>query len=128
VFKLDNRDIKIVVYGDSDKGVYTFQEDSATGKTWLCETLKKYRGFGDLVDGYSYSDYIRGYRIKDLIGKGLKLVVLDRYDMYNGEMTDEIVELSKECLVLIDCKVIPDIPCRCWHKYIMIKDNHITIA
>ena len=36
--------------------------------------------------------------------KKYEVIMLDRYDLYNGEYSDIIREFSKDTIVLMDCK------------------------
>ena len=57
------------------------------------------------VDCYSYTEYKQGITLQEFIkGRSLACLMLDRYDLYNGEFLREIDTLSKTCTVLIDCK------------------------
>jgi hypothetical protein len=126
VFSIEDAIVKIRVYGKPN-GAYRFKEESATGKSWLCKLLKMYQARGEKVAGYTYSDYTFGLDIGSLLNKGYKLVMIDRYDMYNGKMANEIAKLSDECIVLIDCKTFPNISRICPYKNIEMTQNCITI-
>lgn len=85
-----------------ENGIYVFDDVSAEGKTYLTNTLNK-KAAVEPVIGYTYLDYIKnGIRRDVCINR--KVVVFDRYDMYKGEYIDLINELSKNSIVLIDCK------------------------
>lgn len=94
-----------IVDVDLTAGIYQFEDDSATGKTRLCELLKKYRAYGEKVYAYTYNDLLVGIDFEsDVKQQEYKVVMLDRYDMYKGRFSETIKELSKSCVVLIDCK------------------------
>lgn len=85
-------------------GIYNFEGDSATGKTYLCNLLKDL-SISESVDGFSLYDSRKFKDLKSFIqGRRLKLLVIDRYDMYNGAYKKEIEELSETCIVLVDIK------------------------
>ena len=119
--------MKVRFYGSKTTGLYQLGDESGTGKTRLCNLLIDYGTMGLPVTGYSYRDYVRGQRLHEYRNKGLKMIVIDRYDMYNGEMESDIIELSKECIVLIDCKAIPDIAASMDYKDINMYIDHIDI-
>lgn len=86
-------------------GVYLFDNMSATGKTRLCKELRKNQTYGENVAAYSYDDYLLGIPIENFLVPNKNCVVmLDRYDMYNG-VGKELISVCKEkCIILIDCK------------------------
>lgn len=66
------------------------------------------RGLGEPVDSYTVEDLRRGgiyqaLTAADYTAWDLKVVLLDRYDLYTQKFDDEIYRLSKTCTVLIDC-------------------------
>lgn len=84
-----------------DNGVYALPAQSATGKTFLYYALRDIREF-EPVDAYTYKD---GRNLEELLtGGNLKLILLDRYDMYPDSCVDEIKTFGKSGVVLIDCK------------------------
>ena len=109
VFEIDDAIIKVKVMAPRDCGVYQFRNVSSTGKSRLCKILKDYETTGRPVAGYDYYDFKHNVDLEAVKGNGIKLIVLDRYDMYNGELADTIRELSKEALVLLDCKTFPEL-------------------
>ena len=89
-------------------GIYYFTSESGTGKTFLCELLKKLQRQGEKVDGYTYEDKENGRNLPDYLKTmDLDVVMIDRYAMYNGEFAEYIIELSERAVVLIDCKTEP---------------------
>lgn len=86
-------------------GVYSIDPKSATGKTYLCETLKYLAVSGEPVIGYTYNDYILGIDADTFVGKreNLKIAMFDRYGMY-PVYNDLIKELGKKAIVLVDHK------------------------
>lgn len=91
---------------DLAPGIYIFDNKSATGKSYLLKTLKALSLSGEPVDGYTYSDYIRGQSLADYIGNrnNLRYLMIDRYDMYINEFIEDIERISDKCTVMIDCK------------------------
>ncbi|MBR5484907.1 MAG: hypothetical protein IKV41_00150 [Oscillospiraceae bacterium] len=98
-----DRVVKIQVVENGLYGLYNFEDRSSTGKTYLCNLLKAYNRDGEPVWGYTYDDFRNGVSIRKAIEEGYKLVVIDRYDMYYGEMLEDINELAKNCIVLVAC-------------------------
>lgn len=88
-----------------DNGIYVFDETSATGKTRLCNELKELRKLGEPVIGYTYNDDKLGIDLCDLVNRvHPKVILLDRYDMYNGMFDEQIIKWSSNATVLIACK------------------------
>ena len=129
VFEIDNMKIKVKVHGNKDHGLYRLHNESATGKTRLYNLLKQYMVAGLPVGGYSYIDLKTGTtKISHYLNKGLKLFIVDRYDMYNGQMASDIVELSESCIVLVDCKDIPRLGVTMTYKGIVMERDCIHIG
>lgn len=101
-----NVEIKICL----DNGIYEFDNNSATGKTRLCKELKELQKLNEPVIGYTYGDDKLGIDLSKVIEiVKPKVVLLDRYDMYNNMFHDEMIEWAKDSIVLIDCKDFLDI-------------------
>lgn len=93
------------VYVDLDNGVYQFDCYSATGKTRLYELLKEYNRAGESVVAYSYNDWVLGLDLKSVLSRFKpKLIIVDRYNMFNTEYHQELESAGKESIVLIDSK------------------------
>lgn len=45
-----NKEYKPEISIALDNGIYVFDSESATGKTWLCKHLKKLKAYGEPVD------------------------------------------------------------------------------
>lgn len=81
-----------------------FVKDSADGKSYLCNLLRKLSTADNRVNSYTYSDKSVFSLAQLFENKALELVMLDRYDMYSGEGVAELAEFSKGGIVLIDSK------------------------
>lgn len=81
-------------------GIYYFFPESSTGKTCLMKLLKEYSKLGEPVCGFTYSDL----KLNDKPNFSAKVVLLDRYDLYNGLYVDEMIRSSDRSIILIDCK------------------------
>ena len=89
-------------------GVYVFDNESATGKTRLCKELRKNQKYGEKAASYSYDDYLLGLPIENtLLPNKYAVIMLDRYDMYNGKGADLINACRDNTIILIDCKKSP---------------------
>lgn len=64
-------------------GLYFFDFESATGKTYLYSLLSERMDAGDKVITYTYSDFVRGFSLLHLVKtKSCKLLMVDRFDMF----------------------------------------------
>ena len=101
-----NVDIRI----NLPNGIWVFPADSAAGKTYLYKLFQVHYFNGKPVVGYSYHDKLLGVKLDQLVDSNKhKYLLLDRYDMYNGDYADFLIEFSKHGVVLIDCKSGVDI-------------------
>lgn len=91
---------------DLENGLYTFNNMSATGKTRLYKVLKALQLAGEPVAAYSFEDYKYGVDLKAFLEKNRNKCVLliDRYDMFDGMYRKEIAEYSDASIVLVDYK------------------------
>lgn len=96
---------------DLPNGVYVFDKTSATGKTRLAQLLHGYRAQGELVASYTYNDKNLGRDICEVFEQKYKVVLLDRYDLYNGAGKELIHARKDDCIILIDCKQGTKIRC-----------------
>ncbi len=95
--------MRIEVDVELDCGLYAFDVISATGKTRLYNVIKILRELGEPVFGYSYSDWKLGLSTEGM--KNVKLVVIDRYDLFYCKLNKEIKEaVENGAIVLMDCK------------------------
>lgn len=121
---IDSYKVKISIM--LDNGVYLFDALSATGKSRLVKLLRKYESYGEKVATYTYEDYLRKVDISQIFNKGAKLVVIDRYDMYDGFGKLDIEKACKkeESIILIDCKQDFRIDCEySWCNLSMTEDK-----
>lgn len=90
----------------SKPGIYTFTNQSATGKTRLFKCLRAIQKRGEPVLTYTYSDkQLFGLNVSDILkSKPAQIVMLDRYDMYNGDGADSILKCAEHSIILVDCK------------------------
>lgn len=103
MYKNDMYDVEINI--KLENGIYVLDEKSATGKTRLCKVLKELRKLGEPVVGYTYGDEKLGISLVDIASRVKpKVLMLDRYDMYNGTFNERFTEWSKDAIILIDCK------------------------
>lgn len=102
MIRLNNYIPEIII--NLDNGVYLFSNDSV-GKTRLYKELRKNQMYKENVASYSYNDYLINIPIESvLIPNKYKVVMLDRYDMYNGVGKDLISACKDSTIILIDCK------------------------
>jgi hypothetical protein len=103
MFKLNDYHVKIDI--QLNNGVYIFDNESATGKTRLAKLLLEYQSYGQPVSSYTFSDISLGRPIEAALDSDkFKVIMLDRYDMYNGVGKKLIDKCRKNSIILIDCK------------------------
>lgn len=96
---------KPYIYINLENGIYLFDNMSATGKTRLCRLLKNCQAYREPVAAYTYNDKLIGLPIEKVLEPGkYKVILLDRYDMYEGDGKELINECAKQSIILIDCK------------------------
>jgi hypothetical protein len=83
-------------------GVYDFESSSARGKTLLVKMIKSL-GDKDMV-ALTYNDILLGIDIEGIISRKPRLIVFDRFDMYDDKF--EVLEKLKgtDIIVLVDYK------------------------
>lgn len=89
-----------------ENGIHTLSSDSATGKTRLFNLLREQEICRkEPIGTYTYEDKLRGIPIESVLISGKhKLIMLDRYDMYEGYGASLIRKCAKTSIVLIVCK------------------------
>lgn len=103
MYRLDSYSVEIII--NLENGIYVFDNESATGKTRLCKLFKEYQAYGEAIASYTYNDKLLGYPIsKVLIPNKYKVILLDRYDLYEGDGKEFINKCANNTIILIDCK------------------------
>lgn len=77
--------------------------------------IKTFRGYTQdyPVASYLYDDLALKIPFNTLVKpEEQKVLVIDRYDLYNGTLTEQIKECAKTGTVLIDCKGNPGVKCK----------------
>ena len=123
MYNLDKYNVAINI--QLEPGIYVFDNQSATGKTRLAKLLSEYQAYGEPIVSYTYNDKLRGISLFDFVkDKRYKLIMLDRYDLYNGDYAETIIKLSEDTIILIDCKSeIKNIKDDDWCTIIMTQDK-----
>lgn len=93
-----NRKVNI----DLEPGLYSFHPDSATGKTLLVKMVKSI-GEKDKI-AITYHDIIMGLDIGKVISNKPKLLILDRFDLYDYEAVRLESLKYADCITLVDYK------------------------
>lgn len=87
-----------------ENGIYIF-DCYCIGKTRLFKCLRQVEPYYESISTYTYNDKLLGRRIEDtLVPNKYKIIMLDRYDMYNGDGADLINKCAESSIILIDCK------------------------
>lgn len=88
-----------------ENGIYQFCCESATGKTRLYDIIKLYQRARYNVIAYSYTDLQDGLCLGEVINRiHSKLLLIDRYGMFDDMYHENILKVSENCIVLIDSK------------------------
>lgn len=123
MYRLNKYNVAINI--ELEPGIYVFDNQSATGKTRLAKLLSEYQAYGEPVVSYTYNDKLKGLSLGDFIkDKKYKVILLDRYDLYNGDYSEDIKKHAKESIVLIDCKSeVKNINDDEWCNIVMSEDS-----
>lgn len=85
----------------SNPGIYLLAPLGADGKSYLCSLLHKLRD-RERVDSHTYPAEFKPAELFD--SEKRDLVMLDRYDMYAGQGTEELRRFAQSGIVLIASK------------------------
>ena len=92
---------------DLENGVYIFDNESGTGKTFLCKQLKIRQVAGEPVVAYTNEEYVCGVKLRTVVDAVKpKVIFLDRVDLYgnDSEVIDVAREYESKAVVLVDKK------------------------
>ena len=90
---------------DLAPGIYVFPNMSASGKTYLHDLLRQAGVAGYAVSTYTYNDFLEGRDIMNVFRpEKYKVILVDRYDMFEGNFVEEINKCKDNSVVLIDYK------------------------
>lgn len=107
-------------------GIYLFDNQSALGKTWLFNEMRKHQCEHEDIFTFTYNDLLLHHKFE--IGDGIKICILDRYDMYEGLFVNEIVEASSNCVILVDSKALFSFTDNDKFCYITLTDGRIEVT
>lgn len=100
-----NDEYRTAIHIKLEPGIYLFGNESATGKTRLYKELKSHMIYDGNVVAYTYNDRLLNIGLDTFIkNRNPDVIMLDRYDMYNGDYAELILNHSKHSIILIDCK------------------------
>ena len=99
MFKTEDIEIDV----DLSPGIYYLDSDSAVGKTRLLKLAVKLKDMGYPVSRYTYSDHKKGVPVS-IMEHSDRLIVIDQYDMYPGELNERLLQLKDSAVILVDCK------------------------
>ncbi len=87
---------------DLAPGLYNFHPSSATGKTLLLKMVKSIGEKDKLA--VTYHDLVMGVSLNKVIARKPRLLILDRFDLYdkNAEKLEKLKEA--DCITLVDYK------------------------
>lgn len=107
-------------------GIYLFDNQSALGKTWLFNEMRKHECERNDIFTFTYNDLLLHHEFK--ICDSVKICILDRYDMYEGLFVDEIVNAASNCIILIDSKDLFSFTDNDKFCYITLTDGRIEVT
>lgn len=94
-------------------GIYLMGNTSAVGKSRLGLLLEKAFLNGSSTYYYTYSDFVKGLRLKDILSRQkYDVVLIDRLDLYiqQYDIFAEIVNFTEHTIFLLDLKnIIEDV-------------------
>lgn len=94
-------------------GIYLMGNTSAVGKSRLGLLLEKAFLNGSCTYYYTYSDFVKGLRLKDILSRQkYDVVLIDRLDLYiqQYDVFTEIVNFTEHTIFLLDLKnIIEDV-------------------
>ncbi|MBQ2882548.1 MAG: hypothetical protein IJE43_02075 [Alphaproteobacteria bacterium] len=94
-------------------GIYLMGNTSAVGKSRLGLLLEKAFLNGSSTYYYTYSDFVKGVKLKDILSKQkYDVVLIDRLDLYiqQYDVFTEIVNFTEHTIFLLDLKnIIEDV-------------------
>lgn len=111
-------------------GVYYFDSESATGKTFMCKMLAKLKRKDVIVITYDNEELIKSEsELDSLINKkNTKLVMLDRYDMYVGKFDNVMNRHRNNVIFLVDCKKPYKMKCEAKWCAINMTDKKVEVS
>ena len=107
----------------SEPGVYAFSPLRADGKSYLCSLLHQLRD-RERVDSYTYPAVFDPAALFDREKRDL--IMLDRYDMYAGQGTEEILRFAQSGIVLVDVKGPNDL-CKVLSTFLRLYRDRIVV-
>ncbi len=103
MYRIDKYNVLVDI--QLNNGIYIFDNESGLGKTRLTKLFKKYQAYGEPVVAYTYNDKLIGVDIASVLNpQKYKVILLDRYDMYEGDGAELILKCAENSIILIDCK------------------------
>ncbi|MDO5406783.1 MAG: hypothetical protein Q4F28_05580 [Eubacteriales bacterium] len=125
----ENNKYSMTISIQLENGVYVFNKQPATGKTRLAKELRDIQAYDGDVSSYTYNDKLLGRAISDCFDSRFKVILLDRYDMYNGYGAELIEKYADSSIILLDCKDVdgPKIGCDYDICFIDMTSSHIEV-
>lgn len=104
-----------VIIIDLQPGIYLLPEESSSGKSFMSRRLKTLES----VDRATSHTFPAEMDSKKVLDSSLRdVVVLDRYDMCSNDYSEDMLNFSKDGVLLVDCKSHSfNLPCRSCRMY-----------
>lgn len=93
--------ISPVVRIELQPGVYLLPEDSAVGKSYMCQIFKDLESI-DRVTSHTFPAKLDAKRVLDNTTRDV--VLLDRYDMCNEDFAEDMRRFAERGVLLVDFK------------------------
>ena len=129
MWKNKNYSMKLRV--ELQNGIYLFN-DRSLGKSYFAKLLKEYRVHGCNALAYTYDDFCNGIDLLDCVRNTDRLILLDRYDLYEGHWLEDLVLLADSYIILIDWKNFTSASESVLLKFslvnLVVKESGITVS
>lgn len=97
-------EVKPLIQINLENGIYLFDNKSGIGKTYLFKLLNVISSRTDFLC-LTLSNY---FLVNDLVNvcksRNVKVIILDRYDLYINQFSEELLQLKDNVIILVDCK------------------------
>jgi hypothetical protein len=126
MIRLDKGSLEIDI--KLDNGIYIMGYNSGEGKTYLAKCISSITSRKDFIClSYNNFSYVSSlYELAE--NRRASLIILDRYDMYNGTFADDILRLKDKAIILIDSKQVTEFEDQSEICKIRLGKNNIEVS
>ena len=104
-------------------GFYIFMSLPEDQRVKLCSLFRKYDRSGKTCAVYTHLDYLDHKPLPH----NAKVLFLDEYDLYKGVMAEEIIDISHDTIVFLNCKTGTKLSRKPGSCYIKCKDPGLVV-